>query len=194
MFTGIIEECVSVISFETGVLSLDFPLLLLQDLTLGASVACDGVCLTVVEMVNNRVSFNVIDETLSKTTLSQLMPGMKVNVERSLKIGSEVGGHLLSGHVMGMGRIESIEKNIYTISCPPFLSKYLFPKGYVGLDGMSLTLVIVTPETFTIHLIPETLRRTTIGHKKKGESVNIEVDMQTLMIVDTVERYLERNK
>ncbi len=192
MFGGIVEEFVEVYSHERGKLVLIFSPGLMDGLKKGASVSVDGVCLTVTSFEKNLVSFDLLEETYLKTTLGSLVAGSKVNVERALKMGDEIGGHLLSGHVMGRGKVEKFEKNVLTVSCA--FSKYLFPKGFIAIDGISLTLVDVDLKkgVFTVHLIPETLKRTTIASKKVGDAVNIEIDIQTITIVDTTERYLSR--
>lgn len=179
MFTGIVQELSEVISFEKGRLTLRFSKELLTGLKKGASVSIDGVCLTVVEIKKNQVSFECIEETLTLTTLFLLRKGDRVNCERSLKYGDEVGGHFVTGHVMGRALLKEKEKNIFTLETP--LAKKLLPKGYVALDGTSLTVVDVDPqkEIFTVHLIPETLRMTTFGFKKKGSFFNVEIDLTT---------------
>ncbi len=160
----------------------------------GASIAIDGVCLTVVSTDQNVVHFDVIQETLDRTTLRLLAPHHQVNIERSARLGDEIGGHLLSGHIYGTAKIFSIEKEnnncVVTLQCAPAWTKYLLPKGYIALNGASLTLVDVHKDTglFTVHLIPETLQRTTFGTKKVGDIANVELDSQTQAIVDTIER------
>lgn len=194
MFTGIVEEKGLIASLKKGKLILHSTESLMRDLKRGASVSVEGVCLTVTEIQNNFIVFDLLDETLSKTTLGSLTEGSYVNIERALKMGQEIGGHLLSGHVVCKGEVAKWERNVLTVTIPPSLSKYLFPKGYIAIDGMSLTLVEVNQNSFTVHLIPETLAQTTIGSKKVGSFVNIEVDMQTLSIVDTVERILSTKR
>lgn len=194
MFTGIVRGKGKVIATDQknpGVtLIIAFPDDLLSALEIGASVAIDGVCLTVRKQDKNLIHFDVIEETLSKTTLRQLKHGSLVNLERAAKLGDEIGGHLLSGHVMATARVRSIQNNIYSFDCAQPLMKYFFAKGYIAVDGVSLTLVDVLPAGFTVHLIPETLRATILGTKKVGDAVNIEIDSMTLQIVDTTLRYL----
>lgn len=167
----------------------------LYRLKVGASVSIDGVCQTVVSIVDHDVTFNAIQETLDKTTLGQLQQGSKVSVERSLSYGDEVGGHEIAGHVIGTAKIMAAtptENNLtLTIQCPSEWTKYIFPKGYIAVDGSSLTVGMVDPKgTFTLHLIPETLRLTNFGNKQVGDLVNIELDQRTQTIVATVERVL----
>lgn len=171
---------------------------LAEGLDLGASVAIDGVCLTVVSInaANDSVeaTFDVMGETLVRSTLANITPGRHVNVERSLRVGDEVGGHWVSGHVYGVAKITHIDtppgNHAVSLAVPPEWTKYLLPKGFVALDGVSLTLVQVdrTSGIFTVWLIPETLRRTTFGFKQTGDSVNLEIDSHTQTIVDTLER------
>lgn len=168
---------------------------LLNNLNVGASVSIDGVCQTVVSIIDNDVSFNAIQDTLDRTTLCQLNPGSKVSVERSLCYGDEVGGHEVAGHVIGTAQISDItstENNLsMTLQCPLEWMKFIFTKGFIAVDGSSLTVGEVDPKgTFTLHLIPETLRLTNFGHKRIGDLVNIELDHRTRTIVATVERVL----
>lgn len=176
MFTGIIRGIgrVAEIKVSPGLLqfSISIPPDLMDNLEIGASIAIDGVCLTVVHFTSNEVFFDVIQETLDKTNLKSLKKGDLVNVERSARFGDEIGGHVLSGHIYGTANVHSIQKteNNYAVSfkCPVAWTHYLFPKGYIALNGTSLTLVDVDKEKglFSVHLIPETLRKTTFGEKK----------------------------
>lgn len=166
-----------------------------RDLELGASVALDGVCLTVAALDGTRAMFQVIAETLEKTTLSALSVGGRVNVERSLRIGDELGGHEVSGHVIGTGRITAVTRaggrHDVRVSVPKEWMKYIFRKGFIAVDGSSLTVGETHPEgELDLHLIPETLRLTKLGEKSVGERVNIELDWRTIAIVDSVERVL----
>ncbi|TNH04613.1 riboflavin synthase subunit alpha [Testudinibacter sp. TR-2022] len=201
MFTGIIQGKARIESIET---KKDFkthiikmPSDLLDGLKLGASVAHNGVCLTVTEIDGDLLSFDLMQETLRITNLEDLQPGDEINIERAMKIGDEIGGHMLSGHVYSMALIERIieTENNYQIWFQlqqPQLIKYILTKGYVAIDGISLTIGAVEDSRFCVNLIPETLQRTIIGQKKIGDKVNIEIDSQTQAVVDTVERYLDR--
>lgn len=198
MFTGIVNGTGTIISLSgesVVTIGISFDLVSTENLEIGASVAVDGVCLTVVKQVEKTVYFDVIPETLTRTTLSNKSVGSKVNLERSLKLGDELGGHMLSGHIMGMGSIESVdtqpENTDLKISVENQIIKYINPKGYVAIDGISLTIGEVSGNSFMLHLIPETLRLTTIGSKKSGDFVNIEIDSMTQTIVSTVERIME---
>lgn len=192
MFTGIVKGIgwVTVIEITPSILryAVQFPPELLAGLERGASVSIDGVCQTVVKINQDQIWFEAIDETLERTTFKGMQIGRSVNLERAARFGDEIGGHLLSGHIYGSAPILSIEQNIYTIACPIDWMKYFFSKGYIALDGISLTLVAIdkTKGYFTVHLIPETLHHTTLGQKKAGDFVNIEIDAQTQATVETV--------
>ena len=198
MFTGIVAgtgEISSIAGEDVIRFVIDFSTVSTDGLVTGASVSVDGVCLTVVEIDSPRISFDAIPETLEKTTLGTKQIGDSVNLERALKMGDELGGHLLSGHIMGMGkisgRVEGDENLDLMIECPSGIMKFVQEKGYIAIDGISLTIGEVNDDSFALHLIPETISLTTIGSKNIGESVNIEVDSMTQTIVSTVERILE---
>ncbi|EPP35441.1 riboflavin synthase, alpha subunit [Chlamydia ibidis] len=192
MFTGIVQELGLITSLEVTPAGRAISVRVSADcwrgLELGASVAIDGVCLTVVKVYEEKLFFDVIPETLSCTTISNYTIGDHVNVERSLKFGNEIGGHILSGHVCGVGEIVRIEQNRYYFQVPEKLSYYLFEKGFIAVDGISLTIVSVSGKEFSVGLIPETLHRTTLGCKRVGDLVNIEPDMATKSQVDTLRR------
>ena len=198
MFTGIVQGLANVHSIEKGEAVWTFAIDLPNTVGLerGASVAVNGVCLTATEMDGDRVLFDVINETLERTNLSSVQVGDDVNVERSLKMGDELGGHLLSGHIMGLGqltrRTEVGEGVDFTVEAPASMMKYIHEKGYIGLHGASLTIGTVEGNRFHIHLIPETLRLTTFGTLQEGEQVNIEIDAMTQTIVATVERIMKQ--
>lgn len=168
---------------------------LVKGLKIGASVANNGVCLTVVEIDDTKVHFDIIDETLRLTNLGELTVGDVVNIERAAAYGDEIGGHVVSGHISDTIEIVKIEKTdtntaIY-LQADSKWSKYLMPKGFVSLNGCSLTIGETVEEgRFSIHLIPETLNVTTFGTAKVGDRINLEIDPSTQTIVDTVERYL----
>ena len=193
MFTGIVAASCEIVSTDQGeeVRSIVVDLSGYDDdLEIGASVAIDGVCMTVVSSIDGHVRFEAIPETLERTTIGLLKQGSKVNIERSLRMGDELGGHILSGHVMTTARIlqrtqkgEGIDLLIeHQVETKP----YILEKGYVAIDGMSLTVGEVEGEGFNLHIIPETLRITTIGAKAEGDLVNIEVDSRTQAVVDTI--------
>ena len=196
MFTGIVQGVASVVMASQGesITKVSIQLPETKKLQIGASVSIDGVCLTVTSINDSIVDFDIIEETLHRTTLGELEAGSQVNFERALRFGDELGGHLLSGHVMSAGLIHSITENgegkDITIIAPPSLQKYIIEKGFVAIDGISLTVGAVQSNIFNLHLIPETLRMTTLGAKNEGDAVNIEIDSNTQTIVSTVERIL----
>lgn len=165
----------------------------------GASISLNGVCLTVVKQSGSVVYFDVIEETLLRTTLSGVTVGYPFNVERALKFGDELGGHILSGHVMGTALVQRVEERdgqqkVIHLQCSPTWMDYILPKGFIALNGASLTVVETTCDGFSVHLIPETLKVTNLGHLKEGDKVNVEIDHQTQTIVATVQEYLKRMK
>ena len=196
MFTGIVQGIATINATSQGesVMTLSITLPATENLQIGASVSIDGVCLTVTSIDGLNVNFDVIAETLHRTTLSDLETGSQVNFERALRFGDELGGHLLSGHIMSAGLIHSITENgegkELSIIAPPTLQKYIIEKGFVAIDGISLTVGVVESNIFALHIIPETLRMTTLGSKQEGDAVNIEIDSNTQTIVSTVERVL----
>ena len=161
-------------------------------------MAIDGVCQTVVRIDGTCVTFEAIDETLRRTTLGDLKEGDFVTAERSFRVGDEIGGHEVSGHVLGTGRIANIRQGDGTydlrIAVPATWMKYILHKGFIAVDGSSLTVGDIETGTeeglFWLHLIPETLRLTKLGNKSIDDRVNIELDARTVTIVDTVERVL----
>lgn len=198
MFTGIVAgmgRVESIVGEELVRLVINFSTVSTEGLEIGASVSVNGVCLTAVEITGSTVAFDVISETLNLTTLGTLTEGNWVNLERALKVGDEIGGHLLSGHIMGTGEIivreETDENTDLVIDCPTDIMRFIQPKGYIAIDGISLTVGRVEENTFSLHIIPETLRLTTLGVKGLGSNVNLEVDSMTQTIVATVERMME---
>ncbi|OYD24019.1 riboflavin synthase subunit alpha [Oceanimonas baumannii] len=198
MFTGIVQGQGILLDlkikndFQTHVIAM--PAAMLPGLTLGASVAHNGCCLTVTAIDGERVSFDLMQETLKITNLGDLKAGDLVNLERAARFGDDIGGHAMSGHIMAMSelleRVETETNTTLRFSVPEGLGKFLFTKGYIGIDGISLTLGAVTPACFSVHLIPETLARTNLGTVQPGYRANIEVDPQTQAIVETVERVM----
>ncbi|RLM21264.1 riboflavin synthase subunit alpha [Brenneria alni] len=199
MFTGIVQGTAPVVSineksnFRTHVVKL--PPELLPGLVPGASVANNGCCLTVTSIDGDRVSFDLMKETLRLTNLGDITEGDSVNLERAAKYGDEIGGHIMSGHIICTAEVVKIlvsENNhqIWFRLADESLMKYVLHKGFIGIDGISLTIGEVSRSRFCVHLIPETLNRTTLGQKRLGHRVNIEIDPQTQAVVDTVERVL----
>ena len=160
----------------------------------GASVAHNGCCLTVTETDSRTARFDLMAETLDKTNLGRLKAGDLVNLERAARFGDEIGGHLMSGHITATTEILRIERTEHNttmhFALPAALKPYILPKGFVGLDGCSLTIGSVGEDSFCVHLIPETLRRTLFGTRQAGDTVNLEIDPQTQAVVDTVGRIL----
>ncbi|WP_416361414.1 riboflavin synthase subunit alpha [Marinobacter sp.] len=160
--------------------------------TIGASVAINGTCMTVTRQDGPQLYFDAMQETLRLTTLGALKAGDAVNFERAARIGDEIGGHLLSGHVHTTAQLAEIvrtENNVTLwFELPESWVKYVFPKGFIAINGASLTIGEVEANRFNVHLIPETLRATTFGTIEQDQLVNIEVDSQTQTIVDTLAR------
>jgi riboflavin synthase len=194
MFTGLVETLGTVQSL-TAVgagrqLTVAAPALAGQ-LALGESVAVNGCCLTVVQRDAASCRFEVGTETLLRTNLGALGVPDRVNLERALRLGDRVGGHLVQGHVDGVGRIARKDRSgewvIMGFMCPPELTTQMIPKGSVAVDGISLTVVDVTRDGFTVMLIPHTLANTTLGFKQLGDAVNLETDQ----LAKYVKKYLD---
>ncbi len=204
MYTGIIQALCEVISIEDkqGLRSFKvrLPKELMEGLQTGASIAVDGTCFTVVSFLEDIVVFDAMKETLEKTTIGLLKENDRVNIERSAKMGDEIGGHVMSGHVSTKAKIIHVEESennkVDTFQVDPEWMKYIFSKGFVGLDGASLTVVDADQEkgTFKVWFIPETLERTRFGLKEVGDEVNVEIDTWTQLVVDTTEKYLNSQK
>lgn len=183
MFTGIIQDIGRVRSIEKNG---DWRIVIETNMDLaktpiGASIACSGVCLTVVEKGNDWFSADVSAETLSKTSIKNWEDGVSINLEPSLQLGDELGGHFVFGHVDGLATLESIEQegdsHRLTIKAPADLIQFIASKGSVSLDGTSLTVNEVNGDTFGINIVPHTWEKTTLGQKQAGDELNIEIDM-----------------
>jgi len=203
MFTGIVQGTYGVTSVHRELDLLTYAVTLdaerVDGLEVGASVSIDGVCQTVVSIEGHRVSFDAIRETLDRTTLGALQAGDQVAVERSARVGDEVGGHDVSGHVIGQGEVVLARKEghvcVLGIGVPSSWMKYVLNKGFIAVDGSSLTVCDATADgSFVVHLIPETLRLTRLGQKRLGDRLNVELDPRTVAIVDTVERVMEERE
>lgn len=184
IFTGIVEEIGQVNAIQRSSQSARIDIkagIVLEDARIGDSIAVNGVCLTVNQLDNRHFIADVMPETMDKTTLGNLKPGSPVNLERALQIGGRLGGHLVQGHVDATGVI--IQKQsldiayIYRISAPVGLLRYVVPKGSITVDGVSLTVVDVFNDSFTVSLIPHTAGQTILGGKKAGDAVNLESDI-----------------
>lgn len=203
MFTGIVEELGEVVRLEYGVESARLTVrgpVVTTDATRGASVAVCGVCLTVVERDGDAFTADVMKETLDRTALGDLAPGHRVNLERPLAADGRFGGHVVQGHVDGTGTV--VERRpgdrweIVVLRIPPSLAPYVVEKGSIAVDGVSLTVAGVedtpTGPLVTVSLIPETLTRTTLGHRAPGERVNLEVDILAKYVERMVTARTER--
>jgi riboflavin synthase len=185
MFTGLISDIGAVVGREGGRFTIRcaYPA---ESIAPGASIACDGACLTATRVEpepggGSRFTVDVSNETLSKTTLDEWQPGRRVNLERALRAGEELGGHLVSGHVDGVGRIVDMradgDSRRFAVEAPADLTRYIAAKGSVTLDGISLTVNEAEQNRFGINIIPHTLTHTTLGARKPGDRVNLEVDL-----------------
>lgn len=184
MFTGIVEEIGSVKAVKRNGPSLRLTLagkVVLEDVKLGDSISVNGICLTVTTFDRDSFSVDVMPETLKASSLDGVRPGTSVNLERAMPANGRFGGHFVSGHVDGVGRIvkkRSLANAVYVdISCEPSLLRYIVPKGSISVDGTSLTVFDVTERGFTLSLIPHTYSETVLGMKQAGDAVNLECDM-----------------
>jgi riboflavin synthase len=196
MFTGIIEELGTVEAIEDQGdavrLSVRGPLVV-SDAGEGDSIAVNGCCLTVVEHDGERFTADVMSETLDKTSLGEFEPGTRVNLERAVTAEKRLGGHIVQGHVDGTGTIRSRTPSehweVVEIGLPDGMDRYIVDKGSITVDGVSLTVVTATDDSFTVSLIPETLARTTLGIKRPGDIVNLEVDVIAKHVEKLVRAY-----
>lgn len=184
MFTGIIEEVGQVIALKKGANSIVLTIgasAIMEDLKLGDSVATNGVCLTVTALGRDFFQADVMHETMNRSSLGSLKPGSHVNLERAMPANGRFGGHMVSGHIDGIGKITTIEKDDnamwYTISADEQILRYIIEKGSIAIDGISLTVAKVTGRDFSVSIIPHTLKETILAEKKKGDIVNLENDM-----------------
>jgi riboflavin synthase len=202
MFTGIVSGKVKlqkIIKCEDYTsLVIKAPKGFAKNLSRGASVSVNGVCLTVKRGKTDLLEFDVIEETLEKTNLKNIGKSSKVNLERSMTAKTEIGGHLVSGHIHGTGEVLKVinrkETKDLLIKIPLDLREYFFYKGYIALNGCSLTIGKVLKSSFYIHLIPETVSITTFQEIKKGDLVNIEVEQTTINTVETIKRFMLERK
>lgn len=193
MFTGIIEEVGRIRRIGGGQLAIDCQKVV-EDATLGDSIAVNGVCLTVTSFDKNHFTADVMPETVRRTSLAELSKGSPVNLERALTLSSRLGGHIVSGHIDGTGEIVSFKEEgnaiLMKIAAGSELLRYIVEKGSVALDGISLTVAAVTDTDFTVSLIPHTREVTNLGSKKAGSTINIETDV----LGKYVEKMLDGNK
>lgn len=191
MFTGIIEEIGTIVSVKKGAHSSRLSInaeQIFEDTKVGDSIAVSGVCLTVAELGRNVFSADVMNETLRRSGLGELVVGGRVNLERAMQLNGRFGGHIVSGHIDGTGQIVKKERDDnavwVTVSAQESIMKYIVEKGSIAIDGISLTVARVTQESFAVSLIPHTGKNTTLLDKKPGETVNLENDI--------VGKYIER--
>ena len=184
MFTGIVEEVGKVRSVSRGSTSSFIEIqahTVLEGTKLGDSIAVNGVCLTVVELSADSFKADVMNETLSRSSLGTLKNGSPVDLERAMAAGGRFGGHIVSGHIDGTGTITDIKKDgiahWYTITAPPEILRYIVEKGSIAIDGISLTVARVTDSSFSVSIIPHTAARTVLSHKTSGDIVNLENDI-----------------
>lgn len=184
MFTGIIEEVGIVKEIRKGIKSSILTIqgsLIFNDLHLGDSVAVNGVCLTATSYSNNTFQADVMFETLSRSTLIDIRAGNFVNLERAMAANGRFGGHMVSGHIDGVGVIAKIQKDdnaiLYTIRAHEKILNYMVEKGSIAIDGISLTVTQVNKTEFTVSIIPHTVKTTILSHKSKGDKVNLETDI-----------------
>jgi riboflavin synthase len=188
MFTGIVEELGTVAAVEPDRLTVRGPVVT-ADARHGDSIAVNGVCLTVTSAGDGEFTADVMAETLRRTSLGALRPGHRVNLERAARIGDRLGGHLVQGHVDGVGTILVREPDdVVRFSLPAGMDRYVVEKGSITVDGVSLTVVAVDPDSFTVGLVPTTLALTTLGHKGVGDPVNLEVDVVAKYVEKLVAR------
>ena len=184
MFTGIIEQTGIVESFVSGAQSWRLRIVAskaLENLALGDSIAVNGCCLTATKFDASHLEFDVLEETRRLTSFSALMPGSAVNLERSLRFDGKIGGHFVSGHVDGLGRIDVFERrgndHYLRVRAPDGAGRYLIYKGSIAIDGISLTVAEVEQDFFAVWLIPHTLAVTNLREKSAGDPVNLEFDL-----------------
>lgn len=191
MFTGIVEELGRFKKIQKGADSARLTIegaVVPEDVKLGDSIAVNGICLTVTEFNDRFFAVDVMAETLRKTNLEELKPGDRVNLERALRVGDRLGGHIVSGHIDGVGQITGQRREdialLTEITAPAEVMRYVIKKGSVAIDGISLTVVDRTENNFQVSLIPHTAKMTTLGYKKVGDRVNLESDI--------IGKYVER--
>jgi len=202
VFTGIVTSCSEILeaTLSEGILRLgvSVPDGFNEGLAQGASVAVNGCCLTVVAFDAQSISFDVIDESLRLTNLGELGVGSKVNLERAARFGDEIGGHPLSGHIHTRAEVVATEEREANVAIQLEVAEswqpYVISKGYIAINGCSLTIGEVEGSRFWLHLIPETLRVTNLTFAEVGTKLNVEIDHQTQVIVETVERYMKERE
>ncbi|MFH1662709.1 MAG: riboflavin synthase [Chloroflexota bacterium] len=187
MFTGIIEEVGKVTAVSSGMLAIAVSKVL-RGMELGGSISVNGVCLTVTEFSGSNLSVDIMQETLNRTNIGLLYAGDRVNLERPLTMEKFLGGHLVQGHIDGTGRIASVTKQGETtlvgVEAPPEIMRYIVEKGFIAVDGISLTVVNIDAGSFAVSVVEYTLKNTILGYRNAGDIVNLEVDI--------IAKYVER--
>jgi riboflavin synthase len=200
VFTGIVEELGRVVEVtdlpDAARVAIAGPLVT-SDAKHGDSIAVNGVCLTVVEVADGVFTADVMRETLTRSSLAKIAEGDSVNLERAAALGQRIGGHIVQGHVDGTGTVLAREKaehwEIVHIGLPPALARYIVEKGSITVDGVSLTVVSIEPDQFSVSLIPTTLELTTLGQRKPGDPVNLEVDVLAKYVERLAQPHLGEN-
>ena len=199
MFSGIVQEIGIIDSLVEGnehlTITVSCSMVFAKDKKVGDSVSVDGVCLTITKKTNSSLTFDAVKETLERTIIKNYDKGSYVNIESSLSFGGSVGGHLMSGHIHLKGIVKEVlivgDSKDIVIDTSPEWSKYLSEKGYIGINGCSITIGKIHDSRFQIHLIPETLKTTNLDNLVFGDEINLEIDQSTIAIVDTTERILK---
>lgn len=199
MFSGIVQEKAIINTLVEGnehlTITVDCSKNFTKEQKIGDSVSVDGVCLTVTKKTNDSLTFDAVKETLNRTIIKNYVEGSCVNIESSLSYGGSVGGHLMSGHIHLKGQVKEVliigDSKDIVVDTSPEWSKYLFEKGYIGINGCSITIGKVNDTRFQVHLIPETLKTTNLDSLVFGNEINLELDQSTIAIVDTTERILK---
>ena len=199
MFSGIVQEKAIINELEEGnehlTITIDCSKNFTKEQKIGDSVSVDGVCLTVTKKTKDSLTFDSVKETLNRTIIKNYVEGSCVNIESSLSYGGSVGGHLMSGHIHLKGQVKEVliigDSKDIVVDTSPEWSKYLFEKGYIGINGCSITIGKVNDTRFQVHLIPETLKTTNLDSLVFGNEINLEIDQSTIAIVDTTERILK---
>ena len=199
MFSGIVQEIGIIDSLVEGnehlTITVSCSMVFAKDKKVGDSVSVDGVCLTITKKTKSSLTFDAVKETLERTIIKNYAKGSCVNIESSLSFGGSVGGHLMSGHIHLKGIVKEVlivgDSKDIVIDTSPEWSKYLSEKGYIGINGCSITIGKIHDSRFQIHLIPETLKTTNLDNLVFGDEINLEIDQSTIAIVDTTERILK---
>ena len=199
MFSGIVQEKAIINTLVEGnehlTITIDCSKNFTKEQKIGDSVSVDGVCLTVTKKTKDSLTFDAVKETLNRTIIKNYVEGSCVNIESSLSYGGSVGGHLMSGHIHLKGQVKEVliigDSKDIVVDTSPEWSKYLFEKGYIGINGCSITIGKVNDTRFQVHLIPETLKTTNLDSLVFGNEINLELDQSTIAIVDTTERILK---